>query len=228
MTKAPTDLASHFRWHGDAFTDGQLIDTISPSTGHTKENNTDLRKEPVWEPGTHPGSWLAVWVYSARAVRDATTLTAQENRAREVIEGQKAARVPRFIKTTADGPGRSGINWRLEPRLREDQQTRERVHARNDIDRGHPVRRASAIWGDTRAEAAQANADTFLYTNAAPQAAKFNQGLDGSEWSPTCWNTRPTTVGGLWSYRTDLQRPRPGLPGRRHSAALLQGRRLHP
>lgn len=30
MTKAPTDLASHFRWHGDAFTDGQLIDTITP------------------------------------------------------------------------------------------------------------------------------------------------------------------------------------------------------
>jgi hypothetical protein len=25
VTKAPADLASHFRWHGDAFTDGQLI-----------------------------------------------------------------------------------------------------------------------------------------------------------------------------------------------------------
>ena len=30
VTKAPADLASHFRWHGDAFTDGQLIDTITP------------------------------------------------------------------------------------------------------------------------------------------------------------------------------------------------------
>jgi endonuclease G len=73
---------------------------------------------------------------------------------------------------------RSGINWRLDPRLREDQQTGERLYARNDIDRGHLVRRASAVWGDTRAEAAQANADTFHYTNAAPQAAKFNQGLE--------------------------------------------------
>src|SRR5699024_3125767 len=26
--KAPGDLASHFRWYGDAFTDGQLVDTI--------------------------------------------------------------------------------------------------------------------------------------------------------------------------------------------------------
>ena len=101
MTKAPADLASHFRWHGDAFTDGQLIDTITPRTGHKNENNADVRAEPVWDPVTNPGSWRAVWAYSRkRAVRDATTLTAQENRAREVIEGQKAARVPRFVKTT--------------------------------------------------------------------------------------------------------------------------------
>jgi DNA/RNA endonuclease G (NUC1) len=52
------------------------------------------------------------------------------------------------------------------------------VYARNDIDRGHLGRGASAVWGTTRAEAAQANEDTFHYTNAAPQAAKFNQGLE--------------------------------------------------
>ncbi|WP_255771216.1 DNA/RNA non-specific endonuclease [Pseudarthrobacter sulfonivorans] len=73
---------------------------------------------------------------------------------------------------------RSGIPWRLDPRLAEDQQTGERLYARNNIDRGHLVRRASAVWGDTPAEAARANEDTFHYTNAAPQAAKFNQGLD--------------------------------------------------
>ena len=74
--------------------------------------------------------------------------------------------------------GRSGIPWKLDPRLPEDQQTGARVYAGNDIDRGHLVRRASAVWGDTHAEAAQANEDTFHYTNAAPQAAKFNQGLE--------------------------------------------------
>nr|WP_277524540.1 DNA/RNA non-specific endonuclease [Arthrobacter sp. ES3-54] len=36
--------------------------------------------------------------------------------------------------------GRSGIRWRPDPRLGEDQQTGERVYARNDIDRGHLVR----------------------------------------------------------------------------------------
>ncbi|WP_251040150.1 DNA/RNA non-specific endonuclease [Arthrobacter sp. ISL-72] len=73
---------------------------------------------------------------------------------------------------------RSGIPWKLDPRLPENQQTGERVYAHNDIDRGHLVRRASAVWGDTRAEAAQAKEDTFHYTNAAPQAAKFNQGME--------------------------------------------------
>jgi len=34
VTKAPIDLASHFRWHGDAFTDAQLIDTITPKNRH--------------------------------------------------------------------------------------------------------------------------------------------------------------------------------------------------
>jgi hypothetical protein len=104
VTKAPLDLASHFRWHGDAFTDGQIIDTITPRvaprSGHG-DNDPAVRAEPVWDPGTHVGSWRAVWAYSAkRAARDGKTLTAQENRARAVIAGQKSARTPRFVKTT--------------------------------------------------------------------------------------------------------------------------------
>jgi endonuclease G len=73
---------------------------------------------------------------------------------------------------------RAGIPWKLDPRLPVDQQTGERVYAGNDIDRGHLVRRSSAVWGDTAAEAELANEDTFHYTNAAPQAAKFNQGME--------------------------------------------------
>ncbi len=102
--KAPLDLASHFRWHGDAFADAQVIDTITPRTGRRSENNEAVRAEPVWDPQQHPGSWRAVWAYSAkRAVRDSKTLTLQENRAREVIAGEKAARTPRFVKTSNDG-----------------------------------------------------------------------------------------------------------------------------
>jgi hypothetical protein len=104
MTKAPIDLASHFHWHGDVFTDGQVIDTITPRTGRTSENNQARRAEPVWDPDQHARSWRAVWAYSAkRAARDNRTLTAQENRARAVIDGERAARTPRFVKTTGDG-----------------------------------------------------------------------------------------------------------------------------
>ena len=46
----------------------------------------------------HERSWRAVWAYSAkRAARDAKTLTLQENRAKAVIAGEKAARTPRFV-----------------------------------------------------------------------------------------------------------------------------------
>jgi hypothetical protein len=101
VTKAPLDLASHFRWHGDAFTDGQVVDTVTAHTAATNENDPAVRAEPVWDPGRHPTSWRAVWAYSAkRAARDGRTLTAQENRARAVIAGEKAARTPRFVKTT--------------------------------------------------------------------------------------------------------------------------------
>jgi len=71
---------------------------------------------------------------------------------------------------------REGIDWRLDPRLPADQQTGEEVYADNDLDRGHLVRRADAVWGTTAAEAEQGNEDTFFLTNAAPQAAAFNQG----------------------------------------------------
>jgi hypothetical protein len=53
-TKAPIDLASHFRWHGYAFTDGQVIDTLTPKNTRTNENDPALRGEPVWDPAGIP------------------------------------------------------------------------------------------------------------------------------------------------------------------------------
>ena len=103
-TKAPNDLASHVRWHGDAFTDGQIIDTITPRVS-TKAaaavNDITKKAEPVWDPAVHQRSWRAVWAYSRkRATRDRHTLTLQENRAKAVVAGEKSARAPRFVKTS--------------------------------------------------------------------------------------------------------------------------------
>ena len=101
-TRAPGDLEAHFHWHGDAFTDGQVIDTITPRRGSQSERDKSRKSEPVWDPHTHPGSWRAVWVYSKkRAARDNQTLTAQANRARAVIAGEKRLKGTRFVTVHA-------------------------------------------------------------------------------------------------------------------------------
>ena len=98
QVRAPGDLEAHFHWAGDAFTDGQLIDTITPKKGSRSERDKAVRAEPVWDPDTHPGSWRAVWAYSKkRAARDTQTLTAQANRARAVIAGEKRPKGTRFV-----------------------------------------------------------------------------------------------------------------------------------
>ena len=106
VSKAPLDLASHFRWHGDAFTDAQVIDTITPKNRKVIENDPMLKAEPTWDPDQHHGSWRAVWAYSTkRAARDNKTLTLQENTAKAVIAGEKRAKTPRFV-TTSNGTKR--------------------------------------------------------------------------------------------------------------------------
>lgn len=78
------------------------------------------------------------------------------------IDGARLVEVPR----TGD--------WRLDPRLPADEQAGPDVYARNDLDRGHLVRRRDPGWGATD-EARDATEATFFYPNAAPQAAGFNQ-----------------------------------------------------
>lgn len=67
--------------------------------------------------------------------------------------------------------------WRLDGRVVDDEQTGPAVYARNDLDRGHLVRRRDPGWGTTD-EARAAMEATFFYPNAAPQAAGFNQSKD--------------------------------------------------
>jgi endonuclease G len=65
-----------------------------------------------------------------------------------------------------------GDDWHLDDRVPAADQVGEELYSRNDLDRGHLVRRRDPVWGD---DAARANFDTFVFTNAAPQAAGFNQ-----------------------------------------------------
>lgn len=65
-------------------------------------------------------------------------------------------------------------DWHLDPRVPASEQAGPELYARNDLDRGHLVRRRDPVWGEPGV-AAQANRDTFAYPNAAPQASGFNQ-----------------------------------------------------
>ena len=117
-------------------------------------------------------------------------------------------------------------DWHLDPRVPADQQTGEEVYADNDLDRGHLVRRRDPVWGPP--EVAQtANEQTFVYTNAAPQAAEFNQ-------SRLLWAGLEDYV--LDHARTYRQRlcvftgpvlaaDDPPVPGSADPPALLQDRR---
>jgi endonuclease G len=82
------------------------------------------------------------------------------------VDGARLFQVPRTDR------------WHLDPRLAAELQAGPAIYAHNDLDRGHLVMRASSTWGHTRKEAEQAETDTFFFTNAAPQASKFNQGRE--------------------------------------------------
>lgn len=66
--------------------------------------------------------------------------------------------------------------WALDPRVADEMQTGGAVYEKNDLDRGHMVRRLDPVWGDSFE---LGNFDTFHFTNACPQVHKFNDGIWG-------------------------------------------------
>lgn len=69
---------------------------------------------------------------------------------------------------------RRSLKFRLDPRLPAEAQLGDAIYAANDLDRGHLARRSDLTWGPP-AEAERANADSFHFTNIAPQRSGFNQ-----------------------------------------------------
>lgn len=62
--------------------------------------------------------------------------------------------------------------WYFDPRIAREHQTGADLYERNDLDRGHLVRRNDPVWGRP---AATANEDTFHFTNCAPQHMHLNR-----------------------------------------------------
>jgi endonuclease G, mitochondrial len=77
-------------------------------------------------------------------------------------------------RTVDIGP-RGDDLWIFDERIPQDQQMGNWLYDDNDFDRGHLVRRLDPVWGDSREEALRAEADTFHFTNCAPQHWRFNR-----------------------------------------------------
>lgn len=90
VTKAPVDLESH---SAGTATPSATGNSSTPSPRRTAAASRTTRRRSASRSGNpeqHPGSWRAVWAYSAkRAARDGKTLTLQENRAKEVIAARR-------------------------------------------------------------------------------------------------------------------------------------------
>jgi endonuclease G len=76
---------------------------------------------------------------------------------------------------TVDVGPREADDWIFDRRLAEEAQMGDWLYDDNDFDRGHLVRRLDPVWGDTPEEALRAEADTFHFTNCAPQHWRFNR-----------------------------------------------------
>ncbi|WP_067650062.1 DNA/RNA non-specific endonuclease [Nocardia harenae] len=76
---------------------------------------------------------------------------------------------------------RTDLEFVKDRRLPDDAQIGNELYRDNRLDRGHIARRADLLWGPLR-EAERANADSFFYTNIAPQMDDFNQSARAGLW----------------------------------------------
>ncbi len=89
----------------------------------------------------------------------------------------KARRLAFYTAVNIDGRKTKTIKrdddvWYFDPRIAREHQTGADLYERNDLDRGHLVRRNDPVWGRP---AATANEDTFHFTNCAPQHKQLNR-----------------------------------------------------
>ena len=92
----------------------------------------------------------------------------------------KTRKLPILTAVNIDGDEALNIRrrkpdkWYVDGRVDNEFQVGNEVYKRNDLDRGHMVRRLDPAW-DVKNIARQANDDTFHYTNAVPQHKNLNQ-----------------------------------------------------
>ncbi len=99
-SKAAYDLAAHFERHGNAFTDGQFIESTR-----------------VMGTGKAARSRRVVYHYLfARHKRDDRAINAMVDRAENVAAGKRSLKKERFVRIDTSG---KGVDWDLVDRARQ-------------------------------------------------------------------------------------------------------------
>lgn len=84
--------------------------------------------------------------------------------------------MPMITAVNIDGATHQEIDrkgsWAFDGRIAREHQMGNEAYKKNDIDRGHMVRRKETQWGP---DAAKASGDTFVYTNSGLQHSDLNQ-----------------------------------------------------
>ena len=65
--------------------------------------------------------------------------------------------------------------WKIDKAIGAEFQLDNSYYKNNNLDRGHMARRATAAWGETKADAKKASDDTMYYSNACLQHMNLNQ-----------------------------------------------------
>jgi endonuclease G len=142
-----------------------------------------------FDPGFLPGADVPV-PGGSQAVTDDYAPTKAGEQVRHYTHFSLAMsasrRFARWVAWNIDGAAisklpRKGVDFVLDDAYAPEHQVGKALYEGNRLDRGHIARRADLIWGPA-AEAQQANADSFFFTNITPQLDKFNQAGQHGLW----------------------------------------------
>lgn len=161
----------------------ELLRTVFPSA--------TMPAEPEPEPATHSvlgydehflGEQYPVPLPTVpEALVDDITVTDAGSKVLDYVHFSVVMRASRglafFTAVNIDGSqevkiDRARDEWKYDERIPQAAQYGNEVYAANKLDRGHLVRRQDPNWGP---DAHRANADTFHFTNCAPQHMGLNQ-----------------------------------------------------
>jgi endonuclease G len=174
------------------FMSGHIVAMPKLSSAMAKQAARNREAEPGEDPHELKYRHFSLVMNARRRLAFFTACNIDGKTAKDV-DRKTGAVTPAKVGSEAMEAAEAGEQWFLDPRIGEDQQTPQalydrqatvledgraaggQAHRNRMFQRGHLVRRKDPSWG-SNADARAADADTFHFTNCAPQTGFFNMG----------------------------------------------------